>query len=87
MGLGGRQLAATAQAIDQGGGLAADGVQQVAAGIALGIRHRDTPLRQMLHQVQVKRQLLEGQALEWHWLGEALEEAKEIADFISERGV
>jgi hypothetical protein len=30
---------------------------------------------------------LEGQALEWHWLGEALEEAKEIADFISERGV
>lgn len=50
--------------------------------LASALRKRAAELR-LAHQGEVA---LKGQALDWHWLGEALEEAKEIADFISERG-
>ncbi len=66
----GRQLAAAAQPVHHGGGLVLQAQQDFASwsGVAghggLRLRHRDAVLRQVFHQVQVKRQLLEAQALE-----------------------
>ena len=59
------QLAFAGQAVDDGCGLAADLEQNVtAACLALRVRHGNPGLCQMLHQVEVKRQLLGTQALE-----------------------
>ena len=67
----GRQFAAAAQAVHHGGRFALELVQEVAGPAAcagrqggMWFRHRNAALRQMLHQVQVKRQLLETQAFE-----------------------
>ncbi|MPN36124.1 hypothetical protein SDC9_183630 [bioreactor metagenome] len=60
----GRKLALAAQLVDHGGGLACHGVQDVAALVGRRIGHGNAAVRQMLHQVQVERQLLGGQALE-----------------------
>ncbi|MNV67615.1 hypothetical protein D3C71_1604210 [compost metagenome] len=61
----GRELAAAAQAVDHGRGLAAHAQQDVAA-LAIGLRigHGNAGMREVLHQVQVERQLLGREALE-----------------------
>ena len=58
---GGRQLALAWQSVHHGCGLALELVQDVAVAVGGGVRHRDGALRQVLHQVQVERQLLEAQ--------------------------
>ena len=55
-GLGG-ELAFAAQFVDHGGGFAVDAVQDLAMAVGLRVGHRHTALRQVFHQVQVKRQL------------------------------
>ena len=72
VGRAGVQLALAVQPVDQRGGFAAHRVQQVvlaagharAFGLGLRVGHRHAVLRQVLHQVQVKRQLRVRQALE-----------------------
>ena len=53
-----------AQASHHCGRLAQHGVQDDTAGIGHRLGHGEATLRQVLHQAQVKRQLLEGQPLE-----------------------
>ena len=60
----GREFAAALEAVDDRGRLVLELVQDLALGIGGRIRHRNALAGQMLHQVQVERQLLEGQALE-----------------------
>ncbi|MCY1543659.1 hypothetical protein D9M68_794850 [compost metagenome] len=64
MRLGGRELAVAAQLVHHGGGFALHAVQDLAALVGRGLGHRDALARQVLHEVQVIRQLLETQALE-----------------------
>ena len=58
------QLALAAQLVDHGGGLAAHGVQDVTVFVSARVGHGHAAVRQMLHQVQVERQLLGREALE-----------------------
>jgi len=60
----GRQVVPAEQAIDHRRRLALEQVQDDAVRIGLRIRHRNGVLRQVLHQVQVERQLLGGEPLE-----------------------
>ena len=59
----GGQLVVAAQLVDHGGRLAFQAVQDVALGVRGRVGHRNAALCQVFHQVQVIRQLLEGQAL------------------------
>jgi len=58
------QLTLARQFVDHGGRFAAHGVQHIAVAVGGGVGHRDAPAGQVLHQKQVKRQLLVCQALE-----------------------
>ncbi|MDT4845137.1 hypothetical protein FQZ97_791150 [compost metagenome] len=60
----GRQFTVAAQLVDHGGRFALQRVQDLALRIGGGFGHRDAFARQVLHEVQVVRQLLETQALE-----------------------
>ncbi len=62
-GLGG-QLALAFELVDHRSGFAADGVQDVAIRVGCRVGHGNALAGQVLHQVQVKRQLVVGQALE-----------------------
>jgi hypothetical protein len=64
VGRAGREQVVALQFGHQRGGLVCDLVQQVAAGVSSGFWHRDTRACQVLHQLQVERQLLAGKALE-----------------------
>jgi hypothetical protein len=60
----GRELALAGQPVDEGRGLAAHAVHDVALRVGTRVGHGQATLREVLHQVQVKRQLLWPQALE-----------------------
>jgi hypothetical protein len=62
MGRCGRKLAMAAQLVHHGGRLALEAMQQIALGVRRRVGHGNATRRQVLHQVQVKRQLLEAQA-------------------------
>ena len=55
------QLACAPQFIDNRGRFAAKGEQNFPRGIGLRLGYRNAPLGQMLHQIQIKRQLLVAQ--------------------------
>ena len=59
-----RQLALAGEFVDHGGGFALHAVQDLAVAVGLRVGHGNAALRQVLHQVQVERQLLGGEALE-----------------------
>ena len=52
-----RKLAHAAQAVDDAGRFALNSLQHIAAFVRPWVWHRNAALRQMLHQVQIKRQL------------------------------
>jgi hypothetical protein len=60
----GRQVMLAGQAIDHGRRLALDREQQVALRIGVRPGHRQAGIGQVLHQLQVERQLLGGEPLE-----------------------
>ena len=57
-------LRLTCQSVDHGGGFVQQGEQNIALVVGLGVGHGHTALGQMLHQVQIKRQLFVAQSLE-----------------------
>ena len=59
----GLQLRATFQTIDNSGWFACDAEQDITLGIGLRCRHSDALVGQMLHQVQIKWELLAGESL------------------------
>ena len=59
-----RQLAPSRQSVHHGRWFPLHRVQDLPQGVGHGLRHRQSALREVAHQIQIKRQLLGTQALE-----------------------
>ena len=60
----GRELVSAFELVDQRGRLAGNGVQQRAGRVGVRLGYRNAALREVLHQLEIERQLLARQALE-----------------------